>query len=49
MLQNVLDVILQRIQQSYMQVSQIDFQDPVLKHMHHVARTISDLKTGSVV
>jgi hypothetical protein len=41
---NVLDVILQRIQQCYMQVSQVNFQDPVLKAMHKVARQISDLK-----
>jgi len=27
-----------------MQVSQVDFQDPILKNMHHVARKISDLR-----
>ncbi|KIV98538.1 uncharacterized protein PV09_09661 [Verruconis gallopava] len=44
-LPNVLDVILQRIQHSYMQASQVDFQDPSLKNMHLVARKINELKT----
>lgn len=43
-LPNVLDVILQRIQHRYMQVSSENFQDPVLKNMHQVARKISELK-----
>lgn len=39
-LPSVLGVILQRVQQEYMVVSDANHQDPILKRMHVVARNL---------